>query len=77
MVQIALACQWDRQIGALGGQVWLGVASAEVDAVMRSRRTPPAQRWELLQSVRYFVSVACGELNELESQRAERSRSKR
>ena len=60
----------------MGGQVWMGVENAEVDAVMRIRRIPPPERWELLQSVRFFIGVACGELNRLESERAERSRSK-
>lgn len=76
VIETAQACQWSRQIGAMGGQVWTGVNSAEVESVMRIRRTPTDQRWQLLQDVRRFISVACSELNRLESERAERSRSK-
>ncbi|MFW6339508.1 MAG: hypothetical protein ACOC0Q_01425 [Wenzhouxiangella sp.] len=75
-VELGRHCQLDRQIGAMGGQVWLGCSSQEIEAVMRLRGVKKSRRWATLQSVRCFLAAACNELNRLESERADRARSK-
>lgn len=74
MIQIALDCHWDRSLGGMGGRIWNGVTSAEVQATMRLHRIPSREQLEMLRLVRLFVSTACNGLNNWESQRAEEAR---
>lgn len=74
VIAIALDCHWDRSLGGMGGRIWNGVASSEVQATMRIHRTPPGDRLKTLRLVRLFVSTACSGLNNWESERAEEAK---
>ncbi|MFW6340647.1 MAG: hypothetical protein ACOC0Q_07245 [Wenzhouxiangella sp.] len=75
-VQLALACHWERALGAMGGRVWHGLRATEAQSVMDARSIEQPSRWTLLQQMQAFVGCACRELNEWEAEQAENRRSK-
>ena len=74
---VALDCHWDRQIGAMGGCIWLGIPGREIRAVMHTHGIKRTERLQIHRAVRLFASEACRELNDLEAEKADQTRSNR